>query len=400
MLVNSDSTMKAELSAFTRSYLAGLRKHLDPSLLAEPSAAHSLGERAMILRVDTLELAKMHEQALSEILSPVNLAAKHDATTRRAALYFAEAVMPIEKTHRGARESSSHLKVMIATLTERTKELALSNEKLKAEILQRKAVENSLRTSEQTTSELLQHSLDMQEELRLLSRRLLSVQEDERKRISRELHDVIAQALTGINVRLTTLKTQTATNTRDFHKKIEITQRMVEKSVDIVHRFARDLRPSVLDDLGLIPALESYLKGYIKETGIRVACTAFAGVEQLDSVKRTVLYRVAQEALGNVAQHARATRADITILRRNGCVCMEIHDNGRGFIVDDLVFEEKSKRLGLLGMRERVEMIDGTFCLESTPGRGTTVLVKISAYKSPTWKKPSKSAKNKPLECS
>lgn len=399
MQVNSDSIMKAKRSAFRRSYLRCLRKHLDASVTTKLSAAHGLGERAMLLGIDTLDLAKVHEQTLGEILSLVTLVDERVAITRCAALFFAEAIVPIEQTHRGALESRNHLKVMIATLTRRTKELADSNEELKAEILQRKAVEDSLRTSEQTTSQLLQHSRAMQEELRLLSRRLLSVQEEERKRISRELHDVIAQALTGINVRLATLKKQTATNTKDFHKKIEITQRLVEKSVDMVHRFARDLRPAVLDDLGLIPALQAYLKGFLTETGIRVSLKAFAGVEQLENAKRTVLYRVAQEALSNVAQHAHATVTEINIHKRDDCVCMEIHDNGTGFVVDAIVFAKKSRRLGLLGMRERVEMVGGTFCVESTPVTGTTVLVSLSADQAPARRKPSKSNTNTPIDC-
>ena len=107
----------------------------------------------------------------------------------------------------------------------------------------------------------------MQEQLRLLSRQLLSAQEEERKRISRELHDVIAQTLTGINVRLATLKKEATLNTKGLERNIARTQRLVEKSVDIVHRFARELRPTVLDDLGLIPALHSFMKNFTRRDG-------------------------------------------------------------------------------------------------------------------------------------
>src|SRR5208337_4097773 len=102
----------------------------------------------------------------------------------------------------------------------------------------------------------------LQDQLRQLSRQVLQAQEDERKRISRELHDVIAQTLTGINVRLATLKKGAALNSKDFDRDIERTQKLVENSVNIVHEFARELRPAVLDDLGLIPALHSFVKNF------------------------------------------------------------------------------------------------------------------------------------------
>src|SRR5204862_2793637 len=138
---------------------------------------------------------------------------------------------------------------------------------------------------------------------------ILSAQEDERKKISRELHDVIAQTLTSINVRLSTLKRAAATDTKDLERNIVRTQRLVEHSVNIVHQFARELRPSVLDDLGLIPALHTFMKSFRQQTGIRVTLSSFAAVEETNGDKRIVLYRVAQEALNNVARHSEATRA-------------------------------------------------------------------------------------------
>ncbi len=213
--------------------------------------------------------------------------------------------------------------------------------------------------------------------LRYLSHRLLSVQEEERNRISRELHDVIAQTLTGINVRLATLKSQSTAVAKALRRKIADTQRLVERSVDVVHRFARDLRPAALDDLGLIPALHSYMKAFMEQTGIRVGFTACAGVEKLDSAGRTMLYRVAQEALTNIARHAKASHAKVSIHNHTGAVCMVISDNGKGFQVEGAAVGKNSNHLGLLGMRERVEMVGGTFYIESAPGRKTTIRVEL-----------------------
>ena len=144
--------------------------------------------------------------------------------------------------------------------------LAVANRELRREIDRRQAVEESLRKSEQHYSRLLKQSRHMQDQLRLLSRQVLTMQEEERKKISRELHDVIAQTLTGINVRLASLKKQATSNTRGLERSIARTQRLVQQSVDIVHRFARTLRPTVLDDLGLIPALHTFMKHFRAET--------------------------------------------------------------------------------------------------------------------------------------
>jgi PAS domain S-box-containing protein len=255
--------------------------------------------------------------------------------------------------------------------------LAVANRELRREIDRRQAVEESLRKSEQHYSRLLKESRQMQDQLRLLSRQVLTMQEEERKKISRELHDVIAQTLTGINLRLASLKKQAASDTRGLEQSIAHTQRLVQQSVDIVHRFARTLRPTVLDDLGLIPALHSFMKQFRAETGIQVSLSAFAAVEQLDSDKRTVLFRVAQEALTNVARHAQANSAEVKLQKLDGAVCMSITDDGKGFQEERRMKANKSKGLGLLGMRERLEIVGGKFTLASAPGKGTTVHAQI-----------------------
>jgi PAS domain S-box-containing protein len=257
------------------------------------------------------------------------------------------------------------------------KVLSVANRDLKLEIVRRRAVEESLRKSEQHYALLLEQSRLMQGQLRLLSHQLLSAQEEERKRISRELHDVIAQTLTGINVRLATLKKAATTNTKGLDRTIARTQRLVEQSVRTVHRFARELRPSVLDDLGLIPALHTFLKHFRASTGIQVSLSAFAAIEQVNGDERTVLYRVAQEALNNVARHAHASRVDVKIQKLHGAICMKIIDNGKGFQKQPVLQARRSGRLGMLGMRERLEMVGGSLAVTSEPGKGTTVLAQV-----------------------
>jgi signal transduction histidine kinase len=145
-----------------------------------------------------------------------------------------------------------------------------------------------------------------------------------------------------------------------------------------VHRFARELRPAVLDDLGLVPALHSFLKTFTARTGVRASLKTFTmKIEKLDAAKRTVLFRVAQEALTNVARHARASRVEVSLQKLQNCVCMRIIDDGKSFSVERTLHGNGGKRLGLLGMRERVEMVGGSFTIESAPGKGTTVQAQI-----------------------
>jgi two-component system, NarL family, sensor histidine kinase DegS len=197
--------------------------------------------------------------------------------------------------------------------------------------------------------------------------------------MSRDLHDDIAQVLTAISFHLAVLKKGTASNGKDLRSKITHTQRLVEKSVDIVHHFAGQLRPPALDDLGLIPALHSHAEDFAKRMGLAVHFTSFTRdrTELLDTDKRTVLYRVAQEALTNVARHAQASRVNVSIRKLRGVIRLEVQDDGKSFDVRGVLSGKRRKGLGLLGMRERVEMVGGRFAVESSPGKGTTIRAEI-----------------------
>src|SRR3989338_8451363 len=133
-------------------------------------------------------------------------------------------------------------------------------QKLRLEIVQRKAVTKALEKSEDHYERLLKESYQMQEQLRNLSHQILLAHEEERKKISRELHDEIGQILTGVNIRLAALMNETSGNAQNIKKKIATTQRLVEKTMKTNHRFARELRPAILDDIGLIPAIDSHIK--------------------------------------------------------------------------------------------------------------------------------------------
>jgi signal transduction histidine kinase len=373
--------MNRKLVNLSQAYRVALKAHLKLGRGANPAQAQGLGDQALAAGFQTLDLAKLHEQILVTEVLPGCRGGQRSALIKQAGIFFAVAITPIEKTHRSAREAAVQLKKFIETLSRRTVELAASNLELNLEIAQRKVAEAALKKSEHHYSELLRKSDRLQEQLRRLSRQILSAQEDERKRISRELHDVIAQTLTGINIRLATLKKQAAVSTRGLDRNIASTQRLVEKSVNIVHEFARELRPAVLDDLGLVPALHSFVKLFSRRTSIHVHLKAFAGVEQLDNNRRTILYRVAQEALNNVSRHAQASRVEVDIQKLPDGVCMKISDNGKAFEVDRVLNARGRKRLGLLGMRERMQMVGGHLDIESVAGKGTTIIARLPIAK-------------------
>lgn len=361
----------------SRRYRSALRAHLAAGPQASLAAARGLGIRALAAGTPILALASQHEQILVADVLPGAAAARRPALIRQAAVFFAAAITPVRQGLHAASERTVRIGAMIEALSQRTVELAASNVELSQEVAQRKTAEAALRAGELRYHRLLELSDRQQVQARRLARELLSAQEDERKKISRDLHDVIAQTLTGINIRLTTLKRDAEIDTKDLERNIGRTQKLVERAVNIVHRFARELRPALLDDLGLIPALQALLKGLGARAGLRTALEADPRVERLDMAKRTVLFRVAQEAMTNVARHARASQASIRISRRRNSYRMLVSDDGRAFDVARALQARGGRRLGLLGMRERLAMVGGTFAIVSAAGQGTTITAEV-----------------------
>jgi signal transduction histidine kinase len=331
----------------------------------------------VVAGVATLELARIHEHAVLALAPSQDFTTPGNGSLKRAVAFFTQTLIPLEADRRATRESNRHLLQRNATLQRHTAALARGNRRLEREVVRRKAGEVKIENANVRYRTLLLESQLMQDKLRQLTRQIISAQEEERKRISRELHDEVVQTLVGINVALSALGRGVDTETQRLRQKIARTQRLVETSVRAVHRFARELRPAVLDDLGLIPALHAYSKSLAEREKIRIQMTAFRGVEALSSANRTVLFRVAQEALNNVVRHAEATEIKIGLTTVPAGIRMEIIDNGKSFHVRKTLLAKNNTRLGLIGMKERIEMIGGSFAIESTPGTGTTVRTEI-----------------------
>jgi len=232
--------MKQKLIGLSQRYVTALRKHVRQGPRASLQPALALGRRAVVLGLETLELARIHEQAVATL----ELSRSKNGFLRQAEIFFAEALTPIVETHRAARQSKIQLNRLNDTLGRRTVELAATNRLLQRGIVRRKSVEAALKISGEHYARLLKNSLQLQEGLRQLTHQVLAAQENERKKISRELQDEIAQTLLGINVRLLTLKQEARSNSKGLKNEIASTQQLVLKSAKSVRRAARQFGSS------------------------------------------------------------------------------------------------------------------------------------------------------------
>ena len=203
-------------------------------------------------------------------------------------------------------------------------------------------------------------------------RRVVEGQELERRRLARELHDETGQALTSILLGLKSV--ETARGEDEVRAAVAELRELVAGTLEDVRRLAVELRPKALDDFGLEPALERLAQGFAEQTGIAVDVEARLEA-RLPGEVETVLYRIVQEALTNVVKHAQAERVSIVVRKRGDKVAAVIEDDGRGFAPG----EARAEGLGLLGMRERLALVDGTIVIESRPGAGTTLVAEVPA---------------------
>jgi signal transduction histidine kinase len=227
--------------------------------------------------------------------------------------------------------------------------------------------------------QLLDATQKHREELQSLSAQLINAQEAERIRISRELHDQMGQALTAMSINLAAvekeLPPEVAPTTRE---RLAETHWLADRTLEQVRQLSFDLRPSMLDDLGLVPTLRWYVNRYAQMLNIEAEFEAMDLEERLPAEMETVLYRVAQEALTNIARHAEANKVHIRLERKKAQVRAFIEDDGQGFDVKEVAGRQVPERgMGLLGMRERVASLGGKFSIRSRPGRGTRLTIEI-----------------------
>ena len=211
------------------------------------------------------------------------------------------------------------------------------------------------------------------EELRALAARLQSVREDERTRISREVHDELGQALTGLRLDLSWLKSRLK-DKPELAERVQSVVTRIDGTIDTVRRIATELRPSVLDHLGLVAAVEWQAQEFEKRTGITVRLELSSAHPSVDDARATTVFRILQESLTNVARHAHASHVHISLALGPGAVTLQVADDGRGISEAE---RTAVRSLGLVGIRERAIACGGECTIEGRPGQGTRVMVRI-----------------------
>jgi signal transduction histidine kinase len=301
--------------------------------------------------VDRLEQVMDNDRGLVDELRKANDKLAEENRERK------QAQERLKRSDRRLRDLAEELEARVAG---RTKALETANRQLQHEVAERRQAEGVIRSSQQS--------------LRRLYHRLQQAREEERLRIAREVHDELGQNLTALRIDLAWLERRWAGDGAPVQEKLQSMARTVDESLLGIRRITTELRPGVLDALGLCPAVEWLLKDFGKRTGID--CTADIEPEDidLDLGRRTAAFRILQEALTNVARHARATRVRVTLRQEGGRLQLKIVDNGIG-ISDELA--NSPAAIGICGIRERINEYGGDTRIQGRAGAGTEIAVSI-----------------------
>ena len=299
-------------------YTDGLREYLDGGGEAALQRAYELGRDALSEGIGLLDMITLHQNALRTVFHNNAILQQTPDTTFPAELFLLESLSPFEMTHMGFRESNALLHRLNQTL------------------------------------------------------------EEECKRIAYALHDEAGQLLASVYLALDGVAITVPQSRGDLQK----IKGLLDQIESQLRRLAHELRPSILDDLGFLPALKFLCEGVAARTGLQID---IQGTPELSLVPlvATVLYRIIQESLTNVTRHAKASRVQIDVRQENDRIRCTITDNGIGFDVPVTLNRTEKSGLGLIGMRERVHSIGGALAIQSTPGHGTELTVTIPSSNPP-----------------
>jgi signal transduction histidine kinase len=327
------------------------------------AAAEALERRMLVLIPVFLGLAAFFTWgAVRSVRKPLSILTS--AAERVAAGDLGRPIPPLPEDEVGRLGGA--LEAMRAALASSLEEIQRTNAGLEERVVER------TRALERLYDELK----DRDARRAKLVRKLLSAQEDERRRIARELHDETCQTVAALSVGLdTALK---APSPEAGRERLEEVRRLATRTLDDLHRVIFDLRPSMLDDLGLVPAIRWYVERSLSPLGIAVRCEIEGLDERLPPEVEIPVFRAVQEALTNVARHAEARSVLIQMTSDGRTLSVEIEDDGRGFEPESVAKpSESGQGLGLLGIRERVEILGGTIAIDSAPGEGTRVAFRV-----------------------
>jgi signal transduction histidine kinase len=216
-------------------------------------------------------------------------------------------------------------------------------------------------------------------ELQQLSARLLEIEEEGKRRLSRELHDEIGQTLALLQIEISQLQGLLSAQPEAIRERLKRARELAGRTVQTIRNISGLLRPPLLDDLGLVPALQFQLEDFLRRSGIACEFTEEDVAEQLPDAVKTCVYRVVQEALHNCEKHSKATEVHVAVRQRGEILSVMVEDNGRGFELNPHGMPTRSAGLGLLGIRERVSIAGGSLLIQSAPGKGTRIAIELPA---------------------
>ncbi|HEY3129255.1 MAG TPA: sensor histidine kinase [Acidobacteriota bacterium] len=352
--VQEASTMGDVSSDFAAEYITALAEHLKEPREAALVQAYELGRKALSSGLGVLDTAKVHQEALATLLMRATALPEAAQMAKEAQAFFAETLSPFEMTHRGFRDAYAALQELNKTLEHRAGELAAANRELQNEITERKQAENSLRQ---------------------LSGRLLELQDEERRRMARELHDTTGQTLAALAVNLSLVDGSTGKLEGRASKALGDAMELVEECSREIRTFSYLLHPPMLDELGLPAALRWYVDGFSKRSEIHVDLEIPAKGIRLPRDLELTIFRIVQESLANVHRHSGSATAQVCLAIESGHAALEIKDKGRGIGEGEMDLAGSGVStlgVGIAGMRERVRQLGGRLEIRSSK-KGTTV---------------------------
>jgi signal transduction histidine kinase len=300
-------------AVFEDEYRSSLRGYVDKGGEPALGRAYELGRRALTEQKNLIELAALHHQAVLSLVRGTNSETRLEVLLRASSEFFAECLSPYEMAHRGFQDALKAMRHL--------------NETLEAEI----------------------------------------------KRIAYAVHDEAGQLLVAVHLALAEVVPELPKPQQAQLARIKELLNQVEKHL---RRYSHELRPTILDDLGWIPAIRFLAEGISKRAGLPIHIDGSVS-ERLSSTVETTLYRIVQEALTNIVKHAKASNVWITAWKENRILCCSIRDNGRGFDSSAAHAATGRQGLGLISMKERVTAIGGTLHIESRSGHGTQLSIRL-----------------------
>lgn len=306
--------MKTSLhNLLEEEYAAALQDYLTKPGENALHRAYAVGRQALAEELGLLEMAMMHHETLSRVLPAAASPHERMEILKEAKNFFVESLTPFEMAYRGFHDATSALR--------------RQNEKL----------------------------------------------EEEAKRIAHSLHDEAGQFLACVHIALEEVARELPPNSRHHLEEI---RKLLDQVEGQLRRLSHELRPTILDDLGLLPALEFLAEGVSKRSGVKITVNGRRDGRFAPAVE-TALYRVVQEALNNATKHAQANELTVTIERERASVRCGVRDDGVGFDVNTAMARKGNRGLGLLGIRERVAVLGGTVQIQSRPGDGTEIIITV-----------------------